>query len=167
MSVEQLDIQEQLETQFQQELAHTQAAIEYMATFGIKPEGRFGLFSPPDIRQQEIHRIPYTHRAKQQVIYETEKGEFSAKCPFSGIPDFGTVKIEYLPKSSLVELKSLKYYLLSWRNIGAAQEDITAYMYEDLKKALIDPSYLVITTVYNVRGGINTTCVIDSRVQEA
>lgn len=165
MPSEQVDLKEQLERQYEQDLANTKAALDYMAGFGIKPEGRFGLFSPPSTRQQEIHRLPYTHRAKQQVIYETEKGEFSAKCPFSGLPDFGIVKVEYVPNSSLLELKSLKYYLLSWRNIGAAQEDITAYIYEDLMAALIDPVYLLITTVYNVRGGINTTCVIDSRIQ--
>lgn len=162
---EQVELKEQLELQYKQELANTQAALDYMAGFGVKPEGRFGLFSSPNTRQQEIHRLPYTHRAKQLVTYETEQGEFSAKCPFSGLPDFGIVKVEYVPGSSLLELKSLKYYLLSWRNIGAAQEDITAYLYEDLLKALVDPQYLVVTSVYNVRGGINTTCVIDSRLQ--
>lgn len=165
MLSEKANLKEQLEHQYKQDLAHTQAALDYMASFGVKPEGKFGLFSPPSERQQEIHCIPYTHRAKQQVVYKTEKGEFSAKCPFSGIPDFGTVKIEYVPNSSLLELKSLKYYLLSWRNIGAAQEDITAYVFEDLIKSLVDPEYLVVKTVYNVRGGINTTCVIDSRTQ--
>ena len=162
---ESVKLKAQLKQQYRQELAHTQAALDYMAGFGVKPEGRFGLFSPPSARQQEIHRLPYIHKAKQQVTYETEKGEFSAKCPFSGLPDFGVVKVEYVPNSSLLELKSLKYYLLSWRNIGAAQEDITAYLFEDLQRALVDPHYLVVTTVYNVRGGINTSCVIDSRLQ--
>ncbi|MBJ6146305.1 preQ(1) synthase [Hymenobacter sp. BT559] len=162
---ESVDLKAQLEKQYQQQLAHTQTALDYMAEYGIKPEGKFGLFSPPSARQQEIHRLPYTHRAKQQVTYETERGEFSAKCPFSGLPDFGVVKVEYVPNTSLLELKSLKYYLLSWRNIGAAQEDITAYVFEDVMQALVDPDYLIVTTIYNVRGGINTTCMIDSRLQ--
>jgi len=164
-TLEQIEIKEQLENSYKQALEHTQSALEYMSEFGIKPEGKFGLFLPPATRQSEIHRLPYQHTAKQVVIYETETGEFSALCPFSGLPDFGILRVEYVPASFIMELKSLKYYILSWRNIGAAQEDITAYIYEDLKKALKDPDYLTITTVYNVRGGINTTCSIDSRKQ--
>ena len=164
-TLEKIDIKEQLEHSYKQALEHTQSALEYMAEFGIKPDGKFGLFLPPSTRQNEIHRLPYRHTAKQVVTYETETGEFSALCPFSGLPDFGILRVEYIPGSFIMELKSLKYYILSWRNIGAAQEDITAYIYEDLKKALKDPDYLKITTVYNVRGGINTTCSVDSRNQ--
>jgi 7-cyano-7-deazaguanine reductase len=158
-------LQEQLEATYKQALEHTSKALDYMAEFGIKPDGKFGLFMPPDTRQKEIHRLPYPHKAKQVVVYETETGEFSALCPFSGLPDFGVLRIEYVPGSHILELKSLKYYILSWRNIGVAQEDVTAFIYEDLKAALGDPQYLLVTTVYNVRGGINTTCVIDSRKQ--
>ena len=158
-------IKEQLEATYKQALEHTSKALDYMAEFGIKPDGKFGLFLPPDTRQKDIHRLPYQHTSKQVVIYETQTGEFSALCPFSGLPDFGVLKIEYVPGSFILELKSLKYYILSWRNIGAAQEDITAYIYEDLKAVLSDAQYLQITTVYNIRGGIATTCSIDSRTQ--
>lgn len=164
-NLEQIDLKEQLEISYKQALEHTQSALDYMAEYGIKPDGKFGLFLPPATRQNEIHRMPYQHTAKQVVVYETETGEFSALCPFSGLPDFGVLRVEYVPGSFILELKSLKYYILSWRNIGAAQEDITAYIFEDLKKALKDAHYLTITTVYNVRGGINTTCSIDSRNQ--
>ena len=78
---------------------------------------------------------------------------------------FGLIRVEYVPDDWLVELKSLKYYFLSWRHIGAAQEDITALVYEDLRKHLGNPDYLLVTTIYNVRGGINTTCTVDSRTQ--
>lgn len=146
-------------------LRHTEQSLEHMARYGIRPEGQVGLFLPPEARQQEIHRLPYEHAARQRVVYETEPGEFSALCPFSGLPDFGTVRIEYVPGSWILELKSLKYYLMSWRNIGAAQEDITAVLYTDIARHLDDPHHLVVTTVYNVRGGINTTCSVDSREQ--
>src|SRR5688572_6056720 len=129
-------IKEQLEATYKQALEHTSRALDYMAEFGIKPDGKFGLFMPPDTRQKDIHRLPYPHTAKQVVVYETETGEFSALCPFSGLPDFGVLRIEYVPGSHILELKSLKYYILSWRNIGVAQEDVTAYIYEDLKAAL-------------------------------
>ncbi len=145
---------------------HTKASLEYMEKMGIRPEGRFGLFLPPEYREKSIHKLPFTHKVQQQVIYETEKGEFSALCPFSGLPDYGVLRIEYVPGSTILELKSLKYYILSWRHIGVAQEDVTAYIYQDIHEQLQDALYLRVSTVYNVRGGINTTCVIDSREQE-
>lgn len=160
------DIQEQLRHTYEQALQNTSQALEYMAGFGIKPEGRLELFLSPDTRQREIHRLPYKHESRQTVVYETQPGEFSALCPFSGLPDYGVLRIEYIPCSFILELKSLKYYILSWRNIGAAQEDITAYIYKDLMEWLADPDQLVVTTIYNVRGGIATTCSIDSRTQD-
>ena len=146
---------------------HTRQSLDHMARFGIEPEGRVALFLPPETRQRDIHRMPYVHTARQTVVYETERGEFSALCPFSGLPDSGTVRIEYVPGSWLLELKSLKYYLLSWRHIGAAQEDITAFVFEDVRRHLGDPDRLVVTTDYTVRGGIHTVCTIDSRDQHA
>ena len=157
---------QQLEALQAQAQEYTRLSLDHMARHGIQPEGRVDLFLPMETRQQEIDRLTYRHNAKQVVVYETEAGEFSALCPFSGLPDYGTVRIEYMPGNWILELKSLKYYLISWRNIGAAQEDITAVMYEDLMRYLDDPVYLVLTTVYNVRGGINTTCSVDSRAQE-
>lgn len=144
---------------------HTERALAYMAQYGIRPEGQVRIFFPPEDRQMEIHRMPYPHTARQVVVYETESGEFTALCPFSGLPDFGVVRVEYVPGDWVLELKSYKYYLMSWREIGAAQEDITAFIFEDLMRHLPDADYVRVTTVYNVRGGINTTCTIDSREQ--
>ena len=157
--------EERLDALHQQALANTRKALAYMEQYGIRPEGEVHLFLPPEARQQDIKRLPYEHAARQVVVYETEPGEFSALCPFSGLPDYGVLRIEYVPGSWILELKSLKYYILSWRSIGAAQENITAYVFEDLKQHLDDAESLVVTTVYNVRGGINTTCTIDSREQ--
>lgn len=158
--------EETLEQYYQKAVEHTRQALEYMASFGIRPEGRVQPFLPPETREKELHTLPYTFKWKQEVTYQTEPGEFSALCPFSGLPDYGTVSITYVPGSQYLELKSLKYYLMSWRNIGATQEDITAYIFQDLMDALKDPAYLVVETVYNVRGGIRTTCTIDSRKQD-
>ena len=154
-----------LDAYHRQALDHTRASLEHMSRFGIEPEGRVALFLPPEARQADIHRMPYVHAARQRVVYETEPGEFSALCPFSGLPDSGTVRIEYVPGSWLLELKSLKYYLVSWRHIGAAQEDVTALLFEDLMRHLDDPDRLVVTTDYTVRGGIHTVCTVDSREQ--
>jgi 7-cyano-7-deazaguanine reductase len=94
---------------------------------------------------------------KQLIITETT--EFSAVCPFSGLPDLAYVKIEYYPQGNkLVELKSLKYYFTSFRNVGIYQEAATKRLYDDLKKVL-ETEQIRITTKYNIRGGFDTTCI--------
>ncbi len=95
----------------------------------------------------------------QEITCETD--EFSAVCPFSGLPDIGKVIVVYVPDRKLVELKSLKYYFVSYRNVGIYQEAATNRIYNDLFRCL-KPKYLMVKTVYNVRGGIVSTCVMDS-----
>ena len=90
---------------------------------------------------------------------KTETDEFSAVCPFSGLPDVAYVKIEYYPTGGkCVELKSLKYYFVSFRNVGIYQEAATKRIYSDLLSAL-GSKQLMVTTIYNIRGGFQTTCV--------
>ena len=93
----------------------------------------------------------------QEIVTETR--EFSAVCPYSGLPDFATLTIKYVPSDRCVELKSLKYYVTSYRNVGIFQEHATAKIAEDLFK-LLEPQTLEITTLYNVRGGFETRCTV-------
>jgi len=93
----------------------------------------------------------------QEIVTETR--EFSAVCPYSGLPDFATLTIKYVPSDRCVELKSLKYYVTSYRNVGIFQEHATARMAEDLFK-LLEPQMLEVTTGYNVRGGFETRCTV-------
>ena len=89
----------------------------------------------------------------------TETREFSCVCPFSGLPDLAHVKVEYYPDGGkCVELKSLKYYFVSFRNVGIYQEAVTNRIYVDLKNAL-GTKRLRVTTIYNTRGGFDTTCI--------
>ena len=93
----------------------------------------------------------------QLIVSETD--EFSAVCPFSGLPDFAYLNIEYHPDGGkCIELKSLKYYIISFRNVGIFQEAATKRIYDDLKSAL-QTERLRVTTIYNTRGGFDTTCV--------
>ena len=69
------------------------------------------------------------------------------------------MKIEYFPEGGkCVELKSLKYYIISFRYVGIYQEAATKRIYDDLK-ILLDTNKLQITTIYNTRGGFDTTCI--------
>ena len=92
-----------------------------------------------------------------EQLITTETEEFSAVCPFSGLPDVAYLCIEYYPAGKCVELKSLKYYLTSFRSVGIYQEAATKRIYKDLK-TLLKASKLKITTVYNTRGGFDTMC---------
>jgi len=92
-------------------------------------------------------------------LITTETDEFSAVCPFSGLPDLAYVKIKYYPDGGkCVELKSLKYYFVSFRNVGIYQEAVTKRIYNDLQKTL-NTHRIEITTIYNTRGGFDTTCI--------
>ena len=94
----------------------------------------------------------------QQYI-KTETDEFSAVCPFSGLPDIAYVKIEYYPLGGkCIELKSLKYYFVSFRNVGIYQEGATKRIYNDLK-SILNTNKIMVTTIYNIRGGFETTCI--------
>ena len=93
----------------------------------------------------------------QEIVTETR--EFSAVCPYSGLPDFATLTITYVPSDRCVELKSLKYYVTSYRNVGIFQEHATAKIAEDLFK-LLEPQMLEVTTLYSVRGGFETRCTV-------
>ncbi len=100
----------------------------------------------------------FTFNSPNQYII-TETDEFSAVCPFSGLPDYSYLKIEYFPEGGkCVELKSLKYYIISFRNVGIYQEAATKRIYDDLKK-LLDTKKIQVTTIYNTRGGFDTTCI--------
>ena len=90
---------------------------------------------------------------------KTETNEFSAVCPFSGLPDIARIKIEYFPTGGkCIELKSLKYYFTSFRNVGIYQEAVTKRIYDDLS-SILKTKKIQITTIYNIRGGFKTVCV--------
>ena len=79
---------------------------------------------------------------------KTETNEFSAVCPFSGLPDIARVKIEYFPNGGkYIELKSLKYYFTSFRNVGIYQEAVTKRIYDDLSSILKTKKYRLLLSI--------------------
>ncbi len=81
--------------------------------------------------------------------------EFTCLCPITGQPDFATIRIRYVPDQHLVELKSLKLYIWSYRDEGAFHEDVTNRILNDLVAA-IRPRWAEVTGDFSVRGGIKT-----------
>lgn len=118
-------------------------------------EGRTIPFVGPEaIDVAVLETFPY-EGPDQQIVTTTD--EFSAVCPFSGLPDIAKLTLEYVPSNACIELKSLKYYIMSYRNVGIFQEHATARLAEDLQQ-ILRAKTLTVTTVYNVRGGFLTTC---------
>lgn len=91
-----------------------------------------------------------------EVVYSTE--EFTAVCPWTGLPDFARVAISYVPRDRLVELKSLKYYLTSFRNVGILQEHAVNRILNDLVR-LLEPVSISVEAEYRERGGIKGTAI--------
>lgn len=101
-----------------------------------------------------LETIPFEYPGSAtEVVYETN--EFTSVCPWTGLPDFARLTITYVPGSLLVELKSLKYYLTSYRNVGILQEHAVNRILNDLVR-LLQPISMTIDADYNDRGGIKT-----------
>ena len=122
-----------------------------------KAEGKtFNYDDASKINADFLETFPF--KSVNQYI-KTETNEFSAVCPFSGLPDLAKVRIEYFPKGrKCIELKSLKYYFTSFRNVGIYQEGATKRIYDDLS-SILETKKIQITTIYNIRGGFKTTCI--------
>jgi len=105
-----------------------------------------------DIDSTILKTIKYEYPGRK-INVELNTTEFTSICPFSGLPDFANLTINYVPRAKLVELKSLKYYLYSYRNIKIYNEHVVSKIMEDLKK-ILSPYEISITTEFTVRGGI-------------
>ena len=92
----------------------------------------------------------------EDIEIVTTTDEFTSVCPFSGLPDFGKLVITYIPDKKCVELRSLKYYLLSFRNVGMFYEHLANRVKTDLVSRL-KPKRLTIEAAMTVRGGLQTT----------
>jgi 7-cyano-7-deazaguanine reductase len=101
----------------------------------------------------ETFENPHPERDYEIVITQPE---FTSLCPKTGLPDFGTIRITYVPDRTCVELKSLKLYFLSYRNYGAFYEKVTNKILDDLVAAL-QPRQITVEGIFSVRGGIQTT----------
>ena len=93
---------------------------------------------------------------KDDYLINMDIPEFTCLCPLTGQPDFARFEINYVPDKKCVELKSLKLYMASYRDIGAFHEDNTNQVLSDIS-TLIKPRFISIVGYWKVRGGITTT----------
>ena len=105
--------------------------------------------------------FPNPHSERDYTI-RIETHEFTCICPVTGHPDFASLKLEYIPDQSCVELKSYKLYLWSYRDQGAYHEAVTNLILNDLVE-LLNPRFMRLTTKFNVRGGVYTDVIAEHR----
>src|SRR5204862_3176174 len=101
----------------------------------------------------EIETWPNQYRGYEITI---SIPEYTSICPRTGLPDFGTITIHYLPAKRCLELKSLKYYILAYRNVGIFYENAVNHILDDVARAC-RPKWAVVRGVFTTRGGMHTT----------
>ncbi len=106
---------------------------------------------------KKLETFPNRHPSRRYIV-TLKTDEFTCVCPMTGQPDFATITIRYIPDERIVESKSLKLYLWSYRNKGVFHEHVTNTICDDLIKAL-DPHWIEVTGEFKVRGGISITVV--------
>ena len=119
---------------------------------------------PKDLDPSILQTIPYKY-PKRKITTELTTDEFTCLCPFSGLPDFANLTIKYTPGRKLIELKSLKYYLYSFRNVKIYNEHVVNRILEDLKKVL-KPYQILVVGEFTSRGGVKnkvTACYKKNR----
>ncbi len=122
--------------------------------------GRGALKYPDSPDKAELQT--FSNQNKQRNFWiSLETPEFTSLCPLTGQPDFATITINYIPDEIMVESKSLKLYLFSFRQTGTFYEEIVNRIYTDLQN-LLQPRHLIVKGSFTPRGGIASTVTVDS-----
>lgn len=122
-------------------------------TEGLSLLGDKGVKYPTDYAPQLLETFVNKHQDNEYIV-TLNCPEFTTLCPITGQPDFGKIVISYIPRVRMVESKSLKLYLFSFRNHGDFHEDCVNIIMKDLIK-LMDPRYIEVQGIFMPRGGIS------------
>lgn len=110
---------------------------------------------PDSVRADILDVIEYQYHLTRGIDIVIEQPEFTSVCPMTGLPDFGVISISYRPNKRILELKSLKFYLLQYRNVGIFYEHVVNRILEDLV-SIVAPQKMTVTGSFSARGGIIT-----------
>ena len=119
---------------------------------------KYPIESPEIVDPNFLVPLDYEYNTKRDIDIVIEQTEFTSVCPMTGLPDFGCITIKYRPNSKIIELKTLKYYLLQYRNVGIFYEHVVNRILDDLVGKL-DPKRMEISGIFTSRGGITTTVI--------
>lgn len=110
---------------------------------------------PEIVKTDLLVPIDYQYQSRRDIDIVIRQPEYTSVCPMTGLPDVGCITITYRPGKKIIELKSLKFYLLQYRNVGIFYEHVVNRMLDDLVKVL-KPKFMEITGDFTARGGITT-----------
>ncbi|MCF6249466.1 MAG: preQ(1) synthase [Desulfobacula sp.] len=110
---------------------------------------------PSIVKTDILEPIPYAYKSKRSIDITIKQPEYTSVCPMTGLPDNGCIIINYRPDQILVELKSLKYYLLQFRNVGMFYEHVVNKILDDLV-GIIKPLSMEVTGEFTPRGGVSS-----------
>ncbi len=123
---------------------------------------RFDIGSADSIDAGLLEALPYQYASRRDVDITIRNPEYTSVCPMTGLPDFGCITITYRPDASIVELKSLKYYLLQFRNVGIFYEHLVNRILDDLV-AVLSPKSMQVRGEFTARGGITSEITAEYR----
>ena len=115
----------------------------------------FHIEDPGIVKAEILEPIPYAYKSKRSIDITIRQPEYTSVCPMTGLPDNGCITIKYRPDQTIVELKSLKYYLLQYRNVGMFYEHVVNKILDDLVQVL-KPLRMEVTGEFTPRGGISS-----------
>jgi len=114
----------------------------------------------PTAQASKVLEVFENPNPERDYHIKIDSPEFTCLCPKTGQPDFAEIKLDYVPDTLCVELKSLKLYYWSFRDEGHFHEKVTNMIASDLIDAM-NPRWLKVTAVFNVRGGVYTTIEVE------
>lgn len=118
--------------------------------------------SPDTVDRDVLEVLDYAYGTRGDIEIKIDQPEFTSVCPRSGLPDYGRITLRYIPKDKIVELKSLKYYLLQYRNVGIFYEHVVNRILEDLV-GVLHPKFMEVMGTFTPRGGVTTTARVEYR----
>lgn len=116
---------------------------------------KYNIESPDIVKADVLDAIEYGYKSRRGIDIVIRQLEYASVCPMTGLPDVGCITIKYRPDTKIVELKSLKFYLLQYRNVGIFYEHLVNRILDDLV-AVLEPKSMEVTGDFTARGGITT-----------
>ncbi len=121
-----------------------------------KNQINYNINKPDMVRTDILTTMEYKYKNERDIDIVIKQPEFTSVCPMTGLPDFGCITIKYTPDIKIIELKSLKFYMLQFRNVGIFYEHLINHILDDLVGRL-NPKKMEVVGEFTARGGITTT----------
>ena len=115
----------------------------------------YNLEKPDTVKTDILDPIDYAYAEKGDIEIEIRQPEYTSVCPMTGLPDYGCIIVKYRPDKKIIELKSLKYYLLQYRNVGIFYEHVVNRILDDLVSVL-EPKQMEVVGDFTARGGMTS-----------